>query len=70
MAWDTANPSGNDSTKASGLCSHLRHSDLFSFTSAEITLQRIFYGEEMELDTSLQRANIQGSDIGSDHMSF
>lgn len=50
MAWDTANPSGIDSTKASGLCFHLRHSDLFYFTSAGITLQRICYGEERELE--------------------
>lgn len=64
------NPSGNDSTKASGLCSHLRHSDLFSFTSAGITLQRMCYGEEMELETSLQGANTQGSGISSEQVSF
>lgn len=68
MAWDTANPSGIDSTKASGLCSHLRHNDLFSFTSAGITLQRICYGEKMEIETSPQRTHSQGSGIGSDQV--
>lgn len=52
------------------VCSHLRHSGLFSFTSAGITLLRICHGEEMELETSLQRANTQCSGVGSDQVSL